>query len=720
MKQTRIERLENQGIRLLREAAAVAERPALVRQGGAAGVVLSHLARKAFLPAPIPFAVVEEEAVAGAARAGGHDLLLVADATSGREPEPWDLLSLRPRGEGAARLSPLAEWSELDLWRYLAREKIGAAGDPPPGLSRKLAEAPVEVRLLICGAPGDGKSALARCITGEGPAAASGHPARSTIVGREVVLIDPPASDKATGALMAQAWSADVVVLVVAVGRGITAETRRQLVTLSMLGIPRLVLAVNEMDLVGHGAAAFAAVQTSYRKLAGELGLPPELAAVPVSAVTGDNVATRSAATPWYQGPTLHEVIGAVDANGSSPVANPVDRPLRLPVQWVSESAEWRGGVGTIASGRLRRGDAVRLQPSGRTAHVVRLTTPSGDVDEAQVGQPVAVALDGGLTPARGDLLVAAADPAEIADQFEATLVWLGDAPLLRSRGYLMRAGARTVSASIAPLKYKVNVETLDHTAAATLKRGEVGAGILQLDRPIAFDPYAENPETGNFILVDRLSGQTVGAGMLKFALRRSQNVHWQAVDVNKSARATIKRQRACVLWYTGLSGAGKSTIANLVDKKLHSMSRHTYLLDGDNVRHGLNKDLGFTDADRVENIRRVAEVARLMVDAGLIVSTAFISPFRAERMMARSLLGEGEFYEIFVDTPLGVAEQRDPKGLYRKARRGDLKNFTGIDSPYEAPETPELTINTTGQTAEQAAESIIAFLDARGILDPG
>jgi bifunctional enzyme CysN/CysC len=711
MKQTRLERLENEGIRLLREAAAVAERPALVRQAGAPGVVLLHLASKAFLPAAVPFPVVDGEAAGARAGGQGHDLLLVADPTAARPREPWDLLNLRPRGDVAARLSPLAGWSELDLWRYLAREKIGAAGDPPPGLSRKLADAPVEVRVLICGARGDGKSALARCT--EGGVAAAG---RFMLGGREVVLVDPPADEKGTGALVANAWSADLVVLVVAAGRGITAETRRQMLTLSVLGVRNLVLAVNEMDLVGHDAAPFTAVQAVYRKLAPELGLPAASLAVPVSGVTGDNVVTRSAATPWYDGPTLHEVIASVDVSEPSLV----ERPLRLPVQWVSESPEWRGGAGTIASGRLRRGDAVRLQPSGRTAHVVRLTTPAGDVDEAQAGQPVAVALDGGLTPAAGDLMVAAADPAEIADQFEATLVWLGDAPLLRSRGYLMRAGARTVSASIAPLKYKVNVETLEHTAAATLKRGEVGAGNLQLDRPIAFDPYAENPETGGFILADRLTGQTVGAGMLRFALRRSQNVHWQAVDVNKGARATIKQQRACVLWYTGLSGAGKSTIANLVDKKLHSMSRHTYLLDGDNVRHGLNKDLGFTDADRVENIRRVAEVARLMVDAGLIVSTAFISPFRAERMMARSLLGEGEFFEIFVDTPLGVAEQRDPKGLYRKARRGDLKNFTGIDSPYEKPDRPELTIDTTGQTPEQAAESIIAFLDARGILDPG
>jgi bifunctional enzyme CysN/CysC len=708
MKQTRLERLENEAIRLVREAAAVAERPALVRDAGAAGVALLHLARKAFLPAALPFPIVDEEAPAGA-NGRGPDLLLVGGEAPGRQLEPWDLLNLRPRADQAARLAPLAGWSELDVWRYLAHEKVGAAGDPPAGISRKLAESPAEVRVVVCGAPGDGKSALAARLAGGATAAP-----RFTISGREVFLFDPPAGAAGTSALLAQASAADLVVLVVDAGRGITTETRRQLIALSALGVRRLVLAVNQMDRVAHQASAFADVQVAYRKLIGELGLSGDLV-VPVSATNGDNVTARSAAMPWYDGPTLAELLAPAEAR-----PNLAQRPLRLPIQWVSESAEWRGGAGTIVSGRLRRGDSVRLQPSGRTGKIVRLTAPSGDVEEAEAGQPVAIALDGGLTPARGDLLVAANDPAEIADQFEATLVWLGNAPLLRSRGYLMRAGTRTVSASIAPLKYKLNVDTLDRTAASTLKQGEVGAGNLQLDRPIAFDPYADSPETGGFILVDGQSGQTMGAGMLRFALRRSQNVHWQAVDVNKTARASIKRQRACVLWYTGLSGAGKSTIANLVDKKLHSMSRHTYLLDGDNVRHGLNKDLGFTDVDRVENIRRVAEVARLMVDAGLIVSTAFISPFRAERMMARSLLGEGEFFEIFVDTPLGVAEQRDPKGLYRKARKGDLKNFTGIDSPYERPENPELIIDTTGRTPEQAADAIIAFLDAKGILDPG
>jgi bifunctional enzyme CysN/CysC len=346
--------------------------------------------------------------------------------------------------------------------------------------------------------------------------------------------------------------------------------------------------------------------------------------------------------------------------------------------------------------------------------------TADGDLERAVVGQAITVTLEDEVDVSRGDLIVAAREPAEVADEFEATIVWMNEAPLLPGRGYLMKIGSKTVSAAVNPLKYKINVNTLGHMAAPTLELNEIGVGNLELDRAIAFDAYKTNRDTGGFILIDRISNDTVGAGMLHFALRRANNVQWQALDVNKGVRASAKGQKPCVLWFTGLSGAGKSTIANLVEKKLHSSLRHTYLLDGDNVRHGLNKDLGFTDADRVENIRRVAEVAKLMADAGLIVATAFISPFRAERQMARSLLGEGEFIEVFVDTPLGVAEQRDPKGLYKKARRGDLKNFTGIDSPYEAPERPELRIDTTSTSPEEAAEVVVAYLQRRGMLGPG
>jgi bifunctional enzyme CysN/CysC len=396
------------------------------------------------------------------------------------------------------------------------------------------------------------------------------------------------------------------------------------------------------------------------------------------------------------------------------------EQPLRLPVQWVNRpSHDFRGFAGTIVAGRVRKGDTVRAQPSNRTSRVSRIVTFDGDLEEASAGQSVTITLDDEIDVSRGDLLVQADAPAEVADQFESTVVWMNDAALLPGRSYLLKIGTTTVTATVVRLKYKINITNLEHAPASTLALNEIGVCNLQLNRPIAFDPYEVNRDTGGFILIDRMTNDTVGAGMLRFGLRRAQNVHWQAIDVNKAARAAIKAQRACLLWFTGLSGAGKSTIANLVDKKLHSMHRHSYLLDGDNVRHGLNKDLGFTAADRVENIRRVTEVAKLMVDAGLIVSTAFISPFRAERQSARSVLDEGEFIEIFVDTPLEIAEQRDPKGLYKKARRGELKNFTGIDSPYEAPENPDIRIDTTSTTPEDAAETIVSYLRLRGIFDP-
>jgi bifunctional enzyme CysN/CysC len=395
-------------------------------------------------------------------------------------------------------------------------------------------------------------------------------------------------------------------------------------------------------------------------------------------------------------------------------ITSAAERPLRLPIDTVQEGRI----AGTIASGSLRSGDSVRIQPSGRTARVARILDGGRELDRAETAQRVALELYEPVEVGVGELVASADRPAGVADQFEATIVWRSAEPLLRGRSYRLEMGAASASATIAPLKYRINVDSLEHAAAAKLEAGEIGVCGLQLDRPIAFDSYRENPATGGFILSDPVSGARVGLGMLHFALRRAQNVHWQAVDVNKPARSALKGQRPCVLWYTGLSGAGKSSIANLVDKKLHAMKRHTYLLDGDNVRHGLNKDLGFTAADRVENIRRIAEVAKLMVDAGLIVGTAFISPFRAERQMARSLLSPDEFIEIFVDTPLSVAEARDPKGLYKKARRGELKNFTGIDSPYEAPENPELRIDTTLTTPEAAADVVVSYLAARGAIE--
>jgi bifunctional enzyme CysN/CysC len=557
------------------------------------------------------------------------------------------------------------------------------------------------VRVDICGGAREGKSALVAQL-GDGLATER----------KRFVVAEAASDEQYTRNLAAAAPIADVSVVVVDARWGITAATRRHGFFAALLGIRQAILAVNKMDLVDNAQAAFARIEDEYRQLAAQLGLP-NVACVPISAENGDNVREHSVVMPWYAGPTLTELLDRVEPEATRLLA----QPLRLAIRSVRRGAEPSGLEGTVVAGRLRAGDAVRVQPSGQVSRVSQISGASGDVAEATVGQAVTIALDGAADVSPGDLIVAADAPAEIGNQFEATIVWLADAPLLRGRSYLLRLGAATATATINPLKYKINLSTLDRIAATTLVHKEIGVCNLQLDRALPFDPYKANRDTGGFILVDKLSGATVGAGMLHFALRRAQNVVWQALDVNKVARAAIKGQKPCVLWYTGLSGAGKSTIANLVDKRLHAANRHTYLLDGDNVRHGLNRDLGFTDADRVENIRRIAEVAKLMVDAGLIVSTAFISPFRAERQMARALVAEGEFIEIFVDTPLGVAEQRDPKGLYKKARRGDLKNFTGIDSPYERPDSPELTIDTTAGSPEQAAETVVAYLRQRGFV---
>jgi bifunctional enzyme CysN/CysC len=467
------------------------------------------------------------------------------------------------------------------------------------------------------------------------------------------------------------------------------------------------------MDLLEYSERRFRDIEAEYAAFAKRIGLG-DVTALPLSALGGDNIVAPSTRMPWHRGATLMGWLETVEVDE----ARQQKLPFRFPVQWVNRpSADFRGFAGTIASGVVAPGDRVRVQPSGRESRVARIVAAGGDLDRAIAGQSVTLVLADEVDVSRGDVISAADSPAEVADQFEATVVWMAEEPMLRGRSYLMKTGTKTVTATVAPLKYRINVDTLEHAAAEKLELNEIGAAELELDQRIVFDPYSENRETGAFILIDRLTNHTIGAGMLKFALRRAHNIHVQHVDVDKAARAALKGQRPCVLWLTGLSGAGKSTVANLVEKKLHAMGRHTYLLDGDNVRHGLNKDLGFTAADRVENIRRIAEVAKLMVDAGLIVLTAFISPFRAERRMARDLLPEGDFVEIHVDAPLDVAEGRDPKGLYRKARRGEIKNFTGIDSPYEPPEAPELRIDTTRLTPEGAADEVLALLAGRGLI---
>jgi bifunctional enzyme CysN/CysC len=532
---------------------------------------------------------------------------------------------------------------------------------------------------------------------------------------RNFIVADTPGHEQYTRNMVTGASTADLSVILIDARKGVLVQTKRHSFLVRLLGIQHVVLVVNKMDLVDYSQEVFSRIESEYRALAKDMGLP-DVTCIPISAVKGDNILERSTIMTWYQGPTLMDVLDNVEIDES----RVRQQPLRLPVQWVNRpNSEFRGFAGTIVAGRIRRGAAVRVQPSGRTSKVARIVTFDGDLEEAFAGQSITLTLEDEVDVSRGDLIVPADAPAEVANQFEATVVWMNEAPLLPGRSYFLKIGTRTVSATVAPLKYRVDVNTLQHMAASKLDLNEIGVCDLELDRPIAFDPYQVNRDTGGFILIDRITNDTVGAGMLHFALRRAGNVQWQAVDVNKAARSAIKGQKPCVLWFTGLPGAGKSTIANLVDKKLHSLKRHSYLLDGNNVRLGLSKDLGFSDADRVENIRRVAEVAKLMVDAGLIVSAAFISPFRAERQVARSLVGDGEFVEIFVDTPIAVAEARDRKGLFQKARRGELKNFTGIDSPYQPPENPEIVIDTTTTSAEEAAERIVTYLQKRGVLEP-
>ena len=530
---------------------------------------------------------------------------------------------------------------------------------------------------------------------------------------RKFIVADTPGHEQYTRNMVTGASTADVAVILIDARKGVLTQTRRHSYLVSLIGIRKVVLAINKMDLMDYSEKVFRQIEEDYRAFAQKIGLV-DITAMPLSALKGDNMLEPSSRMGWYHGPTLMGYLETVELDETRQQAG----VLRMPVQWVNRpNLDFRGFAGTVAGGTVRPGDRVRAQPSGRESRVARIVTADGDLPLAVAGQSITLTLEDEIDISRGDLISAAAAPAEVADQFEATIVWMADEPLLPGRPYLLKLGTRTVNATVTEPKYKVNVNTLEHLAAKKLDLNEIGVCNVALDRVVAFDAYTANRETGGFILIDRLTNHTVGAGMLHFALRRAHNIHLQPVDVDKAARSQSLGQKPAVLWFTGLSGAGKSTIANLVEKKLHALGKHCYLLDGDNIRHGLNRDLGFTEADRVENVRRVAEVARLMADAGLIVLTAFISPFRAERAMARALVAEGEFIEIHVDTPLEVAETRDVKGLYRKARRGELVNFTGIDSPYEAPESPELRIDTVHQSALACADQVIACMNARGLL---
>jgi bifunctional enzyme CysN/CysC len=540
---------------------------------------------------------------------------------------------------------------------------------------------------------------------------------------RRFIVADTPGHEQYTRNMVTGASTAELAVLLVDARKGLLTQTRRHSYLAKLLGIRRFVLAVNKMDLVDHDQAIFGSIVADYAQFSGRIGIA-DWTPIPMSALTGANVATRSEAMPWYEGPSLLEFLDTVELEGDIAVS----KPLRLPVQWVNRpNQHFRGFSGQIASGTMRPGNDVRVLPSGRVTRIERIVGGDGDGDrgEAVAGQSVTVTLADEIDCSRGDVIVAADDAPQSADQFEATIVWMAEEELLAGRGYWMKIATRTVTATIQQPKYKVNVNTLEQLAATTLGLNEIGVATLTTDREIVSEPYEMNGTSpnrilGGFILIDKLTNATVACGMLHFALRRALNIHRQHLDVSRDTHSALKGQQPAVLWFTGLSGAGKSTIANLVEQKLAACGRHTFLLDGDNLRHGLNRDLGFTEADRIENIRRVGEVARLMTDAGLIVLTAFISPFRAERHMVRRMIPEGEFIEIFVDTPLVEAERRDAKGLYAKARAGGLKNFTGIDSPYEPPEAAEVRIDTTKMSAEEAATLIVhTLLDRNRNDDP-
>lgn len=524
---------------------------------------------------------------------------------------------------------------------------------------------------------------------------------------RKFIVADTPGHEQYTRNMVTGASTADLAVILIDARKGVLVQTRRHSYLAHLIGIKNIVLAVNKMDLVGYDRATYDAIVKDYGDFARSIGITA-FTPIPISGFKGDNITAPSENTPWYDGPALIKHLETVEVDQVSDQ----EKPFRMAVQWVNRpNLDFRGFSGQIATGVVKIGDAVRVLPSGKTSTVSRIVTLGGDLDAAVAGQSVTICLADEVDCSRGDVIAAADNPPQAADQFEATIIWMADEEMLPGRAYWLKLGTQTVTATVQQPKYQVNVNTMEHLAAKTLDLNAIGVANLSTDKAITFERYADNRTLGGFILIDKISNATVAAGMLHFSLRRAQNVHWQPTDVSRESHATMKNQKPAVLWFTGLSGAGKSTIANLVEKKLARMNRHTFLLDGDNVRHGLNKDLGFTDADRVENIRRVGEVAKLMADAGLIVITAFISPFRSERDMVRQMMKPGEFIEVHIDTPLADAEARDVKGLYKKARSGDLKNFTGIDSPYEAPEDPEIRIDTTSMSADEAADAIVQRL---------
>ena len=532
---------------------------------------------------------------------------------------------------------------------------------------------------------------------------------------RRFIVADTPGHEQYTRNMATGASNSDLAVLLVDAENGILTQTRRHAYIVSLLGIRHVVLAVNKIDLIGFDEERFVDIRNAFAEFASQFDFE-SIVTIPMSARYGDNVIDRSPNTPWYGGPTLLEHLETVEVDVET-----VSKPFRFPIQWVNRpNATFRGYAGTVASGEVKRGDRVVVARTGQAAKVARVVTLDGDLDEAEAARAVTLTLDAEIDASRGDILVAPDHRPEVSDQIAAHVIWMSAEALLPGRPYLLKSGTRTVGAAVSELKHQVDIESLKQLAAKTLGLNDIGLVNLSLSEPLAFDLYDDNKTTGSFILIDRFTNATVAAGMIRFGLRRATNIHWQALDLNRDARAALKGQKPCILWFTGLSGAGKSTIANLVESKLHLMGRHTYMLDGDNIRHGLNRDLGFTDVDRVENIRRVAETAKLFIDAGLIVLVSFISPFRSERRMAREMVKEGEFLEVFVDAPLAVVEERDPKGLYKKARAGEIQHFTGIDSPYEVPLNADLHLDTTEADANTLADQIVETLRKNGYLGNG
>lgn len=531
---------------------------------------------------------------------------------------------------------------------------------------------------------------------------------------RKFIVADTPGHEQYTRNMATGASTADLAILLIDARKGVLTQTRRHSFIASSLGIRKLVLAINKMDLVDYDEAVFKKIERDFLEFAEELSAGIEIQAIPMSALEGSNITGASDKTPWYNGPSLMEYLETVPVDDAR-----ISAPFRMPVQWVNRpNLDFRGFSGQIASGAIKPGDRVKTLPSAKETTIERVVVHGGDLNEAVAGQSVTLTFADEVDTSRGDVICIASDPAEVADQFQARVLWMADKDMLPGRRYLLKIGAKTVTATVLDLKFGIDVNTIQDKPAKTLGLNDFGVITLGLDQPIAFDPYDINRETGGFILIDRMTNNTVGLGLIDFALRRAGNIHWQALDVDREALAKQKEQKPAVLWFTGLSGSGKSTIANALQQKLFGLGKHTFVLDGDNVRHGLNRDLGFTDVDRVENIRRVSNVAKLMSDAGLITLVSFISPFRSERRMARNMMTDGEFVEVFVDTPLEVAEQRDVKGLYKRARAGEIKNFTGLDSPYEAPEDPEIQINTVEMTAEEAADQILNWMRERGWFD--